>query len=255
MSLAGAQKVAPWRRVANATWAPLWLLSLSLVLIAVPLWQWPVRLVLNLLPFAVLFLAVWWVLRRVAQLQTINLVLGALCVGCVIPAYAEHTELTAPVRARMDSPVLWSMTLQHPDQAIGRYIRLPDNWQEAGAKYRILVRLQDRYEGPARLLLEVNGVSLGSPYPTTSGGDSAGTLGLLIPSEVLARQRVTEIILRQDRPDRKLRIVIYREWAGATLGADASWFYDGATWHRGVVHALSGRMVPGMPHIWLDRVS
>ena len=254
MSLAGAQKVAPWRRVANATWAPLWLLSLSLVLIAVPLWQWPVRLVLNLLPFAVLFLAVWWVLRRVAQLRTINLVLGALCVGCVIPAYAEHTELAAPVRARMDSPVLWSMTLQHPDQAIGRYIRLRDDWQEAGAKYRLLVRLQDPYEGPARLLVEVNGVSLGSPYPTTSGGDTAATLGLPIPSEVLARQRVTEIILRQDRPDRKLRIVIYREWAGATLGANASWFYDGATWHRGVVHALSGRMVPGMPHIWLDRV-
>ena len=255
MSLAGAQKVAPWRRVANATWTPLWLLSLSLVLIAVPLWQWPVRLVLNLLPFAVLFLAVWWVLRRVAQPRTVNLALGVLCVGCVIPAYAEHTELTAPVRARMDSPVLWSMTLQHPDQAIGRYIRLRDYWQEAGAKYRLLVRLQDPYEGPAKLLLEVNGVSLGSPYPTTSGGDTAATLGLPIPSEVLARQRVTEIILRQDRPDRKLRIVIYREWAGATLGANASWFYDGATWHRGVVHALSGRIVPGLPHIWLDRVS
>ena len=108
MSLAMAWKAAPWRRVANATWAPLWLLSLSLVLIAVPLWQWPVRLVLNLLPFAVLFLAVWWVLRRVAQPRTVNLALGVLCVGCVIPAYAEHTELTAPVRARMDSPVLWS---------------------------------------------------------------------------------------------------------------------------------------------------
>ena len=86
-------------------------------------------------------------LRRVAQLRTINLVLGALCVGCVIPAYAEHTELAAPVRARMDSPVLWSMTLQHPDQAIGRYIRLRDDWQEAGVKYRLLVRLQDPYEG------------------------------------------------------------------------------------------------------------
>ena len=254
MSLAGAQKVAPWRRVANATWAPLWLLSLSLVLIAVPLWQWPVRLVLNLLPFAVLFLAGWWVLRRLAQPRTANLALGALCVGCVIPAYAEHTELAAPVRARVDSPVLWSMTLRHPDQAIGRYIRLRDDWQEAGVKYRLLVRLQDPYKGPARLLAEVNGVSLGSPYPTTSGGDTAATLGLPIPSEVLARQRVTEIILRQDRPDRRLRIVIYREWAGASLGANASWFYDGATWHRGVVHALSGRIVPGLPHIWLDRV-
>ena len=254
MTLAGAQETAPWRRLANAPWALLWLLSLSLVLIAAPLWQWPVRLVLNLLPFAVLFLAVWWVLRRVTQPRTVNLVLGVLCVGCVIPAYAEHTKLPAPVRARMDSPVLWSMTLQHPDQAIGRYIRLREDWREAGANYRLLVRLQDPYEGPARLLVEVNGVFLGSPYPTTSGGDTAATLGLPVPSEVLARQRVTEIILRQDRPDRKLRIVIYREWAGATLGADAAWFYDGETWHRGVVHALSGRMVPGMPHIWLDRV-
>ena len=124
------------------------------------------------------------------------------------------------------------MTLQHPDQAIGRYIRLPDNWPEEGAEYRLLVRLQDRYEGPARLLVEINGVPLGSLHPTTSGGDTSATLGLPIPSEVLARQRVTEIILRQDRPDRKLRIVIYREWAGATLGADASWFYDGA--RRGI---------------------
>ncbi len=252
MSLAVAQKVAPWRRVANATWAPLWLLSLSLVLIAAPLLQWPVRLVLNLLPFAVLFLVVWWALRRVAQPRTVNLALGVLCVGCVIPAYAESREFVAHVRARMDSPVLWSMTLQHPDQAIGRYIRLPDNWQEKGAKYRLLVRLQNPYKGPARLLVEVNGVSLGSPRPTTSGGDDDATLGLPIPGEVLARQRVTEIILRQDIPDRKLRIVVYREWAGATLGADASWFCDGSTWHRGVVHALSGRIVPGLPHVWLD---
>ena len=252
MSLAVAQKTASWRRVANAPWVPLWLLSLSLILIAVPLLQWPVRLVLNLLPFAVLFLVVWWALRRVAQPRTVNLALGVLCVGCVIPAYAESREFPAPVRARLDSPVLWSMTLQHPDQAIRRYIRLPDNWQEESRKYRLLVRLQDPYKGPARLLAEVNGVPLGSLHPTISGGDDDATFGLPIPSEVLARQRVTEIILRQDRPDRKLRIVIYREWAGATLGADASWFYDGATWHQGVVHALSGRIVPGWPHIWLD---
>ena len=107
------------------------------------------------------------------------------------------------------------------------------------------MRLQDPYKGPARLLAEVNGVPLGSLHPATSGGDTAATLGLPVPSEVLARQGVTEIILRQDIPDRKLRIVIYREWAGTTLGVDASWFYDGATWRRGVVHALSGRIVPG----------
>ena len=53
---------------------------------------------------------------------------------------------------------------------------------------------------------------LGSLHPTISGGDDDATFGLPIPSEVLARQRVTEIILRQDRPDRKLRIVIYRDW-------------------------------------------
>ena len=136
MSLTGATKTAPWRRVANATWTPLGLLGLSLLLIAAPLLQWPVRLVLNLLPFTALFLAVWWALRRVARLRTVNLALGVLCVVCVIPAYAESPEFAAPVRARVDSPVLWSMTLQHPDQAIGRYIRLPDNWPEKGAEYR-----------------------------------------------------------------------------------------------------------------------
>ncbi len=253
MGLDVVQKTAPWRSVANATWLPLWLLGLSLLLIAAPLLQWPVRLVLNLLPFAVLFLAVWWALRRVAQPRIVNLTLSVLCIVCVIPVYAESREFTAPVRARLDSPVLWSMTLHHPDQAIKRYIRLPGNWPEAGANYRLLVRLQDRYEGPARLLVEVNGVALGSLSPQT-WDNSAGTLGLPIPSEVLARQRITEIILRQDRPDRRLRIVVYREWAGATMGADAAWFYDGATWHRGVVHALSGRIVPGLPHIWLEHV-
>ncbi len=253
MSLAVAWEIASWRRVADATWAPLWLLVLSLLLIAAPLLQWPVRLILNLLPFTVLFLAVWWVLRRVARPRTVNLALSVLCVVCVIPAYAEAREFAAPVRARLDSPVLWSMTLQHPDHAIGRYIRLPDNWQKEGKKYRLLVRLQDRYAGPARLLVEINGVALGSLNPTT-WDDSAGTLALPVPGEVLARQQVTEITLRQDRPDRKLRIVTYREWAGATLGADAAWFYDGAAWHRGVVHALSGRIVPGLPHIWLEHV-
>ncbi len=252
MSVAVAWKRVPWRRITHARWIPLPLLSVSLILIAVPLWAWPVRLVLNLLPFAVLFLAVWWLLRRVAKPWIVNLTLSVLCVVCVLPVYAESREFVAPVRARVDSPVLWSMTLHHPDQAIKRYIRLPDNWQEDGKKYRLLVRLQDPYMGPARLLVEVNGVSLGTLNPTNSHGDDDATLGLPIPNEVLARQRITEIILRQDRPDRKLRIVIYREWAGATLGADAAWFYDGATWHRGVVHALSGRMVPGLPHIWLD---
>ena len=254
MSSAVLQEKPPWHYIADSPWVPLWLLSLSVVLMANTLLQWPVRLVLNLLPFAVLFLAVWWVLQRVARPRTVNLALGVLCVVCVIPAHAESRKFAAPVRARLDSPVLWSMTLQHPDQAIGRYIRLPDSWQEEGKKYRLLVRLQDPYEGPARLLAEVNGVPLGSLHPTTSGGDTAATLGLPIPSEVLARQGVTEIILRQDIPDRKLRIVVYREWAGATLGAEAAWFYDGVSWHRGVVHALSGRIVPGLPHIWLEHV-
>ena len=254
MSVAVAWKRVPWRRVANAAWTPLCLLGVSVALITVPLWTWPVRLALNLLPFTVLFLAVWWVLRRVAQPRTVNLALSALCVLCIIPVYAESREFAASVRARVDSPALWSMTLQHPDQAIGRYIRLPDNWQEAGMQYRLLVRLQDPYKGPARLLAEINGVALGPLHPTGSGGDDNATFGRPVPSAVLARQPVTEIILRQDTPDRKLRIVIYREWAGATMGADASWFYDGATWHRGVVHALSGRIVPGLPHIWLERV-
>lgn len=255
MSLAVAWKVASWRRVANATWVPLCLLSLSVVLIAVPLRPWPARLFLNLLPFTVLFLTVWWVLRRVAQPRTVNLALSVLCIVCIIPVYAESRGFTAPVRARADSPVLWSMTLHHPDQAIKRYIRLPDNWQEAGTQYRLLVRVQDPYKGPARLLAEINGVALGPLHPTGSGGDGDGTFGRPVPSAVLARQPVAEIILRQDRPDRKLRIVIYRAWAGATMGADAAWFYDGTTWHRGVVHALSGRIVPGLPHIWLERVS
>ena len=255
MSLAVVQKKPPWRYIADSPWLPLWLLSLSLVLVADALLQWPVRLALNLLPFAVLFLAVWWVLWRVTQPRTVNLALGVLCVVCIIPVYAESREFAAPVHARLDSPVLWSMTLQHPDQAIGRYILIPDNWLVEGAKYRLLVRLQHRYEGPARLLATVNGVPLGSLPPKDSRGNTSATLSMPIPGEVLARQGVTEIILRQDIPDRKLRIVIYREWAGATLGADASWFYDGATWRRGVVHALSSRMVPGLPHIWLERVS
>ena len=255
MSVAVAWKRVPWRRVANAAWTPLCLLGVSVALITVPLWTWPVRLALNLLPFTVLFLAVWWVLWRVAQQRTVNLALSVLCIVCVIPVYAESREFAAPVRARMDSPVLWSMTLQHPDHAIKRYIRLPDDWQEAGTQYRLLARMQDPYKGPARLLAAVNGVPLGSLHPADSQGDTYATLGLTVPTEVLRGQDVTEIILRQDIPDRKLRIVIYRDWAGATMGPDAAWFYDGATWHRGVVHALSGRIVPGLPHIWLEPVS
>ena len=253
MDLAVVQKKPPWRYLMGAPWVPLWLLSLSVVLMADALLEWPVRLVLNVLPFAVLFLVAWRMLRRIAQLRTVNLALCGICVVCVIPIYAESREFAAPVRARLESPVLWSMTLQHPDQAIGRYVRLPDNWPEEGVEYRLLVRLQDQYEGPAKLLVAVNGVFLDALQPGVSHGDSEGTLSLPIPSAVLAQQGVTEIILRQDIPDRKLRIVIYREWAGATLGADAAWFYDGATWHRGVVHALSGRIVPGLPHIWLER--
>lgn len=251
MSSAVMQGKPPRHSIADSPWVPLWLLSLSVVLMAHTLLQWPVRFVLNFLPFAILFLAVWWMLRRVARPRTINLGLGVLCVVCVIPAYAESREFVAPALARLDSPVLWSMTLQHPDQAIARYIRLPDNWQEIGAKYHLLVRLQDPYAGPARLLVEINSAPLGALHSLGGGA----TLGLSVPSEVLARQRLTEIILRQDRPDRELRIVAYREWAGATLGVDASWFYDGATWHRGVVHALSGRIVSGLPHIWLQRES
>ena len=252
MSSGEMQKKPPWRYIADSSWVPLWLLSLSLILIADVLLGWPVRFILNFLPFGILFLTVWWVLRRVAQQRTVNLALSVLCVACVIPAYAESREFAAPVRARVDSPVLWSMTLQHPDHAIKRYIRLPDDWQAAGMQYRLLARMQDPYKGPARLLAAVNGVPLGSLHPADSQGDTYATLGLTVPTEVLRGQDVTEIILRQDIPDRKLRIVIYRDWAGATMGPDAAWFYDGATWHRGVVHALSGRMVPGMPHIWLD---
>jgi hypothetical protein len=35
------------------------------------------------------------------------------------------------------------------------------------------------------------------------------------------------------------------------LGQDATWFHDGRQWHRGVLHAQSGQVVPGLAHVWL----
>ena len=244
------------RRALDASWTPAWLLIGSIALIAAPIVYYPARLVLNLLPYIVLFGVAWWILDRVARTRTRNLALLALAVLCIVPSYSDNRTIVGPAYARRDSPVLWSMTLQHPDQAILRHIRLPDSARLRGWQYRLLVRLERNYRGPARLLATVNGVPIGTvqPFFTKSAVEPfAGEWGVAVPPEVLALRPVTEIVIRQDTPDPELRTVIYSQWAGATLGVDAAWFFDGTEWHRGVVHPISGQMVPGLPHIWLAR--
>jgi hypothetical protein len=244
------------RLAAASTWAPLWLLVGSALLIAAPTFHRPARLALNLLPYTVLFVLAWWGLGRAARPRARNACLLAVAVLCIVPARAGRARIEAPARARPDSPVLWSATLQHPDQAIRRFIRLPAGALARGVPYRLVVRLERAYRGPASLLATVNGVPLGRPAPMVMPGQGETTpadedWGLPAPAAVLALRPITEVVITQDRPDPALRIITSAGWAGATLGPDAAWFFDGQAWHRGAVHPQSGEIVPGLPHVWL----
>ena len=221
--------------------------AVSAALIALPLARHPARLVLNLLPYTVLFALAYWALGRWAPPRAAGAALLALAVVCIVPAYGDDRTVPVAANARIDSPVLWSVTLQNPDQAVANLVRLPRLPDGTVEPRTVVARLDRDYRGAARLLAWVNGVELGTlePLAMGTGGVSYDEVGTPVPAAVLALRPITEVVLRQSAPDPSLRIVTYAFWAGATLGADASWFFDGSSWHRGVVQPLSGFIVPG----------
>jgi hypothetical protein len=229
--------------------------------------------------FTILYLICWWLLARLATPGRRALWLLLLSAFCVPAAFGrEGSAILVPpadVVADVGSDRLWSVTLG-PGQGLARLQPV----ETGRGELQVRVRLAEVYEGPARLLAAVNGVHLGELKIPQREDKGQAEASVAVPAGVLAcgvraatepacaaagtsqslplppppipgGPRTALVVIWQDRPDPRLRFVVQRAAGGATLGADNSWFFDGEGWRRGVVHAASGRIAPGLWHVFL----
>jgi hypothetical protein len=230
------------------------LLAGSLVAMAVPIVSSPVRLLLNLLPYALVFGAVWWTLARSVTPFLRNLLLATLALLCVAPAYRDDAVTRAAASSQLNSPVIWSSTLQHPAQAI--LVQLDQPAAPEG-RHRLTVWLAAEYRGTAKLTAEIGGAAIGTlrPRPADAEHDEDFTkLTADVPPGLLTARPTVDVVLRQDRPDASLRVITFRRPASRTLPERPSWFFDGERWHEGVVRPSDGIVVPGMPAVLLEPI-
>ena len=183
---------------------------------------------------------------------------GALAVGAALATWIPlFGDMPPPNITRGDaaSPMLWSITLQSPDQGIRRLVPGPS---PASDRLRLRVMLSAPYGGASYLVAHVNGIDVGRLVPVGSDAPEARTEAAHSDLEVKFRARETgfanptEVVLRQPVPDPGLRVAVWGATAGATFGGEAAWFGTGSTWTRGTPSALTGLPTRGVPVIWMQ---
>jgi hypothetical protein len=106
----------------------------------------------------------------------------------------------------------------------------------------LTVPLTRDYSGPARILARVNDHDLGP------GSIDGHLLHVAVPATVMAGQTRLTFELRASEPDPNLRIMAFRVQRGATMGAQASSYYDSVAqqWVAGTFNDGLGRPQPGI---------
>ena len=183
---------------------------------------------------------------------------GALAVGTALAAWIPlFGEMPPPNITRGDaaSPMLWSITLQSPDQGIRRLLPLPGHPREM---MRLRVVLGQPYHGASFLTASINSadvgqlVPMGSNSPHGSFSVDYAQLEVVFNKKAITMSIPMEVVVRQPMTDPKLRIAVWGSHAGTVFTRDAAWFGTGSSWVRGTPNALTGKMVDGVPIMWLS---
>jgi hypothetical protein len=211
-------------------------------LIAAALQRTPSRLVLNLLVFAFVALPLWWVVQRRAGAPAAAKAAAILAVFAFYPTHLDLRQAPVTEQWRADSPFRWSVGWPSEEWVLRHEIQLRGREEpRAGRPMRLTFLTAGPGNGPGQVFVTVNGQDLG-PHRATRDR----TLPIDVPADLLAGRARLVVDLRQSPLDPSLRILAQRWAGGATMGAQASSFYDTRGWWPGTFNDLAGRQQPGM---------
>jgi hypothetical protein len=222
-----------------ARW-PAWQIALGGgVLVAVGLQRSPGRMALSLLAYALLAaFAIWVVQDRAGRVAGARA--AALVALFALVSTGADRRVAPPVEAtRQGSPFRWSVGWPDEAWALRHELQLRPG---AAAPKVLLVPLAEPYDGPAQVLVRLNGVELGAMER-----EQRSRLRLVLPERGLAGSegRLT-LELRQQPYDPQLRLIAQRWASGASLGARASSYFDGRSWRQGTFEDATGRARAGV---------
>jgi hypothetical protein len=225
----------PRRRFAIHPWQ---VLVAAAVVLAAGLRHAPARLIVNLLGFLLLALPVLWLVRRRAGPAAAARAVVALAVFSFWPAplNLSHPPLVQPVQP--DAGLFWPVGWPGEEWVLRHQVQLEP--PADGQAWELSIPFAAPYRGPSRIFATLDGVALGPARQNPIGAT------LDIPSSLMAgRMRLTLDL--QARPvDPSFHLLAHPFVRGASLGADASEYFDGVAWQRGTFDVLAGQARPGV---------
>jgi hypothetical protein len=211
----------------------------AVVVLTALLLRAPGRLAVTLLGFGLTALPLALVVQRHAGPGPARGVAGALAVFAVV-AGAGDVRQAPPIEAyREESTIRWAVGWPAEGWVLRHEIRL-DRPLDA-SPLSLLVPLARPYSGRSQLFVSLNGHPLGAAQ-----GTNQWTVRVPVPGELAAGETRLTFDLEARPPDPALRIMAHRWTGGATLGADASSYFDTVRWRPGTFNDAMGRPQGGI---------
>jgi hypothetical protein len=224
-------------RAASPPWS---VILVAAVLLALLLIRHPGRLILNEAGFVFVAVPLAWVVARRAGRGTATMAVLAVAALALSATFADVRRPLATVESLPDSPFRWAAGWPEDGWVLRHEIAL--DAPAPAVPVVLTAPLARDYAGPAQVLTRVNGHDLG---PAKIDGH---LLTIDLPQTAVAGQTRFTIELRTTRPDPNLRLLAFRVTRGATLGSQASSYFDPETqrWLPGTFNDAIGRPQPGI---------
>jgi hypothetical protein len=217
-------------------------------LMAAALQRAPSRLVVNLLGYGLTAVPVLWAVRRLAGPAALPPAAALLVMFGLLPTSVEVRGLLPVDLTRPGSAFLWDVGWPEPDWVLRQRIALPPS---GAARAKLLrIRLATAYDGPARILVSVNGAALGAAEME----EHRSAASLLLAPSLLEGTSELSVELRLRPFDPELRLAAHR-WSGAaTMREEASAYFDTVRWWPGTFDVRGGQQRAGVYLIQLEEV-
>ena len=216
--------------------------ALLAALFALAVQRSPERALLNLVGFVGLAAPLAWTAQRWRggeMAVRAVLALGVLALASTRVNLPPNAAFDI-VEAKADSPFRWtvgfpssSWVLRHEFVA-----RLP---QPPGYRPELLIPLAAPYPGSADVAITLDGTRV-----TLMEGMARGFLHARLQPEWLALPGRRTLEMRLTPADSSFKLIAQRWTDGAALGASASSYFDGVSWHAGTFNEATGAAQPGV---------
>jgi hypothetical protein len=211
-------------------------------LFAIAVQRSPQRAFLNLVGFAALAVPLVWTVQRWrggASATRAVLALGVLALASARVNLPPNVAFNI-AEAKPASPFRWTVGFPSGEWTL-RHEFLAGASHPPGYRPELLIPLAAPYAGTSNVVVTLDGKQV-----TMLEGPARGFLHARLQPEWLALPGPRTLELRLLPPDPQFRLLAQRWTAGASLGPNASSYFDGVAWHSGTFNDLTGLAQPGI---------